>query len=37
MTRDDAATARGAAMGADGVVAYTTGELGRILAELDDP
>ena len=32
----DAATARGAAMGADEVVAYTLGELDRILAELDD-
>jgi len=32
----DAATARGAAMGSDEVVAYTLGELDRILAELDD-
>ena len=32
----DAATARGAALGADEVVAYTLGELDRILAELDD-
>jgi hypothetical protein len=32
----DAATARGAAMGADEVVAYTLGELDRALAELDD-
>jgi len=32
----DAATARGAALGADEVVAYTLGELDRIVAELDD-
>jgi hypothetical protein len=32
----DAATARGAAMGRDEVVAYTIGELDRLLAELDD-
>jgi hypothetical protein len=32
----DAATARGAALGADEVVAYTLGVLDRLLAELDD-
>jgi hypothetical protein len=31
----DAATARGAAMGADEVAPYVLGELDRLLAELD--